>query len=114
MPEHKIFAGKVVVIAGAGLALDAPSRRCLRQGARLRLISRDAEALDGLAEELRAGGVEQAATAPIDVIDVSAVAADRFARARTHPPLGQRRDADRVLDGQRHSAGRIPPRDGGH
>jgi short-subunit dehydrogenase len=83
MPEDKTFAGKVVVITGAGAGVGRTVATLFaRQGAKLGLISRDAEALEDLAEELRAAGAEQAATAPLDVSDANAVfaAADRFAR----------------------------------
>jgi NAD(P)-dependent dehydrogenase (short-subunit alcohol dehydrogenase family) len=83
MLKNRTFAGKVVVITGAGAGVGrAVATLFARQGAKLGLISRDAAALEALADELRASGAEQAAAAPLDVSDAEAVfaAADRFAQ----------------------------------
>ena len=80
LADQPSFAGQVVVVTGAAAGVGrAVSLRFARQGAKLGLISRDAAALEALAEEVRALG-GQAAVAAIDVslaADV-ATAADRF------------------------------------
>jgi short-subunit dehydrogenase len=83
MIRNQSFTGKVIVVTGAGAGVGrAVATLFAREGARLGLISRDAAALEDLAEELRAGGAERVATAPLDVSDPNAVfaAADRFAQ----------------------------------
>ena len=83
MSEDKTFAGKVIVVTGAGAGVGrAVATLFAREGAKLGLISRDGAALDALADELSATGAERTATAPIDVSDANAVfaAADRFAQ----------------------------------
>ncbi len=83
MSEDKAFAGKVIVVTGAGAGVGrAVATLFAREGAKLGLISRDGAALDALANELSATGAERTATAPIDVSDANAVfaAADRFAQ----------------------------------
>jgi NAD(P)-dependent dehydrogenase (short-subunit alcohol dehydrogenase family) len=83
MPHDGTFAGKVVAVTGAAAGVGrAVATLFAQQGAKLGLISRDAAALEDLAEELRAAGAERVATAPLDVSDANAVfaAADRFAR----------------------------------
>jgi short-subunit dehydrogenase len=81
MPRKKEFQDKVVVITGAAAGVGrAAVMRFAREGAKLGLISRDRQALDALAGEVKAaGGV--ATVAAIDVSDANAVfaAADRFA-----------------------------------
>ena len=83
MTRSQSFTGKVIVVTGAGAGVGrAVAKLFARQGAKLGLISRDAAALEDLSEELRAGGAERVAVAPLDVSDASAVfaAADRFAQ----------------------------------
>jgi NAD(P)-dependent dehydrogenase (short-subunit alcohol dehydrogenase family) len=82
MPQKTEFADKVVVITGAAAGVGrAAVMRFAREGAKLGLISRDRQALDTLADDVRAAG-SIAAVAAIDVSDARAVsaAADQFAQ----------------------------------
>jgi len=82
MPSAKAFEGKVVVITGAAAGVGrAAALQFAHEGAKLGLISRDAQALTAFADEVRATGSE-AAIADIDVSDAVAVfaAADQFAQ----------------------------------
>jgi NAD(P)-dependent dehydrogenase (short-subunit alcohol dehydrogenase family) len=64
MARRRDFAGKVVVVTGAGGGLGAAySRRFARAGARLGLLDRDGARVEALAAELHGQGVESLAVA---------------------------------------------------
>lgn len=75
MPMDLELRGRVALIAGAGRGIGAASaRRLAREGARVGLLSRTAEQLDGLAQSIAEAGGEALAL-PCDARDATAVEA---------------------------------------
>jgi 3-oxoacyl-[acyl-carrier protein] reductase len=68
-----LLEGKnAVIYGGAGAIGSAVARGFVRQGAKVHLVGRTLERLDGLADELRAAG-GQVSTASVDALDEDAV-----------------------------------------
>lgn len=74
-PDRRRFAGKIAVVTGASAGVGRATALALgREGARVGLIARDAEALKDVAGQIRASG-GQALVLPADVADALAVEA---------------------------------------